>query len=212
LRAVGLSAAVARSRERKACVQLIFEGDERMSKEKIKPIYTELQGYLSQSKSIEKMLGDENLWEQVNNAIGELNRISGEDYSRFKMRPEKGGSGRYYLYADTYRTNLGGLIARLYGQYFADEQAPFGDMPSTVISQTQQQNQSVQVQMLLDFHSKIDEKLNELEPGDKKKRKFLETVKNALGSVKDYAGLLALYLTTARELGLSLEEILELIR
>lgn len=149
------------------------------------------------------------LWESANQAIEELNKISGEDYNRFKMNPQRGQLGPF-LNKDTYRTKLAGLIARLHGKYFASEAAPFSGMPSTVISQTQVQSQS-QTQMVLDLQSKIDEQLRNLEPGDKK-HTFLGKVKGALASVKDYAGVLALYITTAQEVGLTLEELLGLIK
>jgi len=65
--------------------------------------------------------------------------------------------------------------------------------------------------MLIDFQSKIDEEIQKLEPGDKK-RSFLEKIKGSLASVKDYAGLIALYITTAQEFGLSIKELLEVFK
>ena len=112
----------------------------------------------------------------------------------------------------TFRNKLGGLISRLHGEYFSDEVAPFSGMPSTVISQTQQQSQSFQVQMLLEIQSKIDKQLHNLEAGDTKKRNFLEKVKGALKSVRDSTGFVALLLTTAQEFGLSVKELLELFK
>jgi hypothetical protein len=180
-------------------------------KEKIRPIYSELQGYLSQAPGGDKIrvISDDNLWEHVNQAIDELSRISGENYNRFKITPRRiGRSAQLTVDVGTYRGKLGGLISRLHSQYFSDEVAPFSGMPSTVISQIQHQGQSIQVQMLLDFQSKIEEKINQLKPEDNK-RKFLERIKGALASVRDYAGLIALFLTTAKEFGLTLEELSE---
>jgi len=179
--------------------------------EDIRPIYHELQGYVSKAPSSDKIstINDAELWESANQAIEELNRISGEDYNRFKMNPQRGQLGQF-LNKDTYRTKLAGLIARLHGEYFTREPAPFKGMPSTVISQTQVQSQS-QMQMVLDLQSKIDEQLRNLEPGDKK-HTFLEKVKSALASVKDYSGVLALCFTTAQECGLTLNELLELFK
>ena len=181
--------------------------------EDIRPIYHELQGYVSKAPSSDKnrMIHDAEFWESANQAIDELINISGVDYSRFKMTPRRvGGSPHMSVEKDTYRTKLAGLVARLHGEYFANEPAPFSGMPSTVISQTQVQSQS-QTQMVLDLQSKIDEQLLNLEPGDKK-HTFLEKVKGALASVKDYAGVLALYVSTAQEVGLTLEELLGLIK
>ena len=180
--------------------------------EDIRPIYHELQGYVSKAPSSDTTgyIQDPELWESANKAIEELNKITGEDYNRFKMVPEKKGGVRCLLEKNTYRGKLAGLIARLHGKYFASEAAPFSGMPSTVISQTQVQSQS-QTQMVLDLQSKIVEQLRNLEPGDKK-HTFLEKVKGALASVKDYAGVLALYVTTAQECGLTLKELLDLIK
>lgn len=183
-------------------------------KEDIRPIYNELQGYLSQAPKKDRgyYLYDVNLWEQVNQAIHELEKASGEDYSRFRMTPRLDEQGiRRMLDKDTYRTKLSGLVRRLYGQYFPDERAPFSGMPSTVISQTQQQSQSFQMQMVLEIQSKIDEKLLKSEP-DGKTKSFLEKVKGALASVRNTAELIALILTTGQEFGLTFEELKELFK
>jgi len=196
---------------------LFFEGDGQMADgEKVRPIYRELQGYLSQAPSEGTYIGagadEQRLWQPVNNAIDELNQVTGEDYSRFKIscktRPYTGGV-RYSVEASTYRTKLSGLISRLYGRYFSDEQPPFQGGPSTVISQTQQQSQSFRVELLLQIQSKIDEQLSKLEPRDKK-RGFLEKVKGALKSVRDTAALIALILATAKDSGMTIDELLEL--
>jgi hypothetical protein len=156
----------------KWCGENFYEGDERMTKkEDIRPIYQELQGYLSQAPGGDKirLIYDDNLWKQVNQAIDELNSISGEDYNRFKMRTKQIRQGREgtcnVVDVGTYRSKLGGLISRLHGKYFSDDVAPFSVMPSTVITQTQQQSQSIQVQMLLEFRDKITEKIDQLDAG-----------------------------------------------
>lgn len=183
-------------------------------KEDIKPIYAELQGYLSQAPSNDKAndLYDVNLWEQANQAIDELSRVSAKDYNRFKITSQRTPRSRIpFVNKDTYRTKLGGLISRLHAEYFSDEADPFSETPTTVMSQIQQQSQSIHVQMLLEFQDKITEKINQLEAGDNK-RKFLEKVKGALASVRDYAGLIALYVATAQEFGLTLKELSELFK
>ncbi len=112
-----------------------------MTNENIRPIYTELQGYLSQAPNKDKVstIYDANLWEHVNHAIDELGIASEEDYGHFKMIAQRSGQRRIpSLNVDTYRTKLGGLISRLHGKYFSDEPGPFRGMPSTVISQSQQ--------------------------------------------------------------------------
>ena len=58
-----------------------------MDRGKIRPIYSELQGYLSQMPTVSTSRAKE-LWLQPNKAIDELTEISGKDYSRFKTNPE----------------------------------------------------------------------------------------------------------------------------
>ena len=183
------------------------------NKEEVRPIYAELQGYLFQAPKTNKINGiyDSNLWEHANQAIEELSKVSGKDYSRFKMTPKRRQSGRLCIDTDTYRAKIGGLISRLHAEYFSDEPDPFSETPSTVMSQIQQHSQSFQVELLLQVQSKIDEQLHKLEPGDKK-RSFLEKVKGALKSVRNTAELIALILATGQEFGLTLEELKELFK
>jgi hypothetical protein len=180
-------------------------------KETIRPIYSELQGYLSQApKTMDRTdrsvrMAYRRILEQLNNTIDRLNEVSGEDYSRFKVELEGEPNPL------PYRTKLSGLISWLHGEYFSDEQPPFSGMPSTVITQTQQQNQTFQVELLLQMQSKIDEQLHKLEAGDER-RGFLERVKGALKSVRNASELIALWLETGQEFGLTLEQLLELFK
>lgn len=176
-------------------------------KEKIRPIYAFFQGCLSQAPDMNKypLIQSPSVWKLVNLKIDKLNTISGEDFSEYELSP----IGRPHfseesLATDTYRTTLGGLISELHGRYFSDEPAPFSGMPSTVNIQTQLQNQTVHVQMLLEIQSKIDQKLQEYDEGTKEKT-FLQKVKGSLSSIKDTVGLIALLLNTAKECGLSID-------
>ncbi|MBP7060993.1 MAG: hypothetical protein KBA91_03390 [Candidatus Moranbacteria bacterium] len=178
-------------------------------KEQIRPIYSELQGYLAQAPKVEgKSLYREEavaLAKQLSGAIEELNTLTGEDYNKFKAET----FSEYILTLDmnVYRLRLGGLISRLHGKYFFDEPAPFSGMPSMVI--TQSQSQSLQIQMFLDFQSKLDEKINKL-PKDDKNRTFLEKVKSSLSGVKSFSDLVSLVVSTAKSFGLSTEDIVNL--
>jgi len=187
-------------------------------KDKIRPIYSELQGYLSQAPKLESPLdgsSDKTPWTQVNNTIDELNSISGKNYDSFKLNPEfmnqKGMIPHYFIKISAYRSKLAGLIARLHGEYFSDEPAPFSGMPSTIITQTQQQSQSFQVQMLLEIRSKIDEKIPKFDK-DSKERGFLEKVKGSLASVRNVAELILLLLKTGKDIGLTVDQILNILK
>ena len=125
-------------------------------KEKIKPIYGELQGYLSQAPADGGVSYD--MLEQVNQAIENLSRVTGEDYTRFKMvsKVEPDESPMYAaLDTELYRSKLNGLIMYLHGQYFSKERTPFSGEPSTVIVHPQDHNQDMKSKGLNYFLNKI---------------------------------------------------------
>ena len=186
-------------------------------KDKIRPIYSELQGYLSQAPEAtsgrERIYDDTSLVDQLNSSIQELEQVSQKDYSRYKEKiqttPWNNNSARRYFDLLSYRSKLGGLISRLYGESFSDELAPFSGMPSTIINQHQSQNQATHVQILLDFQSKIDEKIKGYADGSKEKT-FLEKVKGALSKAGNVTELFTLILRTGKDMGLTLNDIFKL--
>ena len=185
-------------------------------KEKIRPIYSELQGYLSQAPEIKDANGhsyDFSLIDQYNETIDELSDISNKDYNRFRIEEKEiinRNTGNFFRIS-TYRNKLGGLIAKLHGEYFSDEPALFSDTPNTIINQTQQQNQSFQVQMLLEIQSKIDEKIPEFKEGTKEKS-FLDKIKGSLPSIKNTTELFTLILRTGKDIGLTFDQILNILK
>lgn len=186
-------------------------------RDKIRPIYCELQGYLFQApgtpeKGSGSLFFENAVWERYNKTIDELNDISSKDYSGYKVSPEyHSGFQTNAVGILDYRTKLGGLIARLHGENFPDETVPFGGMPSTIITQTQQQTQSFQIQMLLEIQSRIDEKIPKFDK-DSKERNFLEKIKSSLSSVKDVSQLITLLLKTGNEIGLTISQILNMFK
>lgn len=186
-------------------------------REKVRPLYSELQGYLHQAPDPEKNKvayrghGEgSNLSEQLNNTIDELNTVTSQDFSRFKVNPVRWGDSGTAIHLDEYRTKLSGLISRLHGEFFFDQTPPFGGTPSTVINQSQSQVQSMSVQILLELQSKIDEKLNNSEL-DPKKKTFLERIKQSLAATKDIVSLLKLIFKTGKDLGLGIDDISQLM-
>jgi hypothetical protein len=181
----------------------------------IKTIYCELQGYLTHAPVNDKTssIHDPAFWEQYNSSIAELNKVTGKDYNKFILTPRRGGGESHYLYLekDTYRQKLSGLIAHLYGEYFSDEVAPFKEMPSTIITQSQNQNQSVHVQMILEVSDLIHDKLSKVQEGSKEKT-FLEKIKSSLSTVKDVGQLISLIMATAHELSIPIQELAKLFR
>lgn len=182
-------------------------------KEQIRPIYSELQGYLSQAPARDKgLIFESSIWEQHNQAIDELNTVTGKDYDRFKLELRSidwNGTMRRVIDSQSYRMKLSGLISRLHAEYFFDEPPPFSDIPSTVITQNQIQNQTTYIQILLDIQSKIDEKLQEYKEGSKEKT-FLEKIKNSLSKVSNIVELIGLILRTGKEFDLTIEQILKM--
>ena len=83
-----------------------------IDKERIRPLYAELQGLLSQAPK-GTSIDNAAFWNHFNELIDELNDVSGKDYSRFKLTPIS-GDGFYWLHTSIYCTKLGGLISRLH--------------------------------------------------------------------------------------------------
>jgi hypothetical protein len=179
------------------------------NKQVVRPIYSELQGYLAEAPSVENkgVIFESVFWEQYNNAIIQLNTVTGKDYNRFKLQPHLREDGKLSLHIYIYRQKLGGIIAHLHGEYFPEETPPFTEMPSTIsITQSQNQNQLLQVQLLLEVDALIRKKLGTVQDGSKEKT-FLEKVKASLSSVKDVGQLVTLLITTAHQLGITIEQL-----
>ncbi len=184
-----------------------------MELNELKPIYKELQGYLSQTpfpKDPNDFTSEKSVWEQYNQTIEFLSNTTGANFSRFKVEPE--GDEYPTLNITGYRQKLGGLISYLHAKYFNEEREPFSGTPSTVITQHQQQNQSqtIYIQLLLDMQSKIDKNIEKYDEGSKEKS-FLKTLKEQLSTVTNATKLFALILKLADKFGLNPEEILKLL-
>lgn len=178
-------------------------------KEKIRPIYSELQGYLSQAPPIGEhgnaTTSDDTLWRQFNVTIEELNKISGEDFNKFRVTGMQMGSfNSQFIYVSNYRQKLGGLISHLHAKYFSDELPPFSGMPSTIINQTQAQNQSISI--ILNMQEKILSEISK-HPEGSKERTFLEKIKSVLPTMKTGMDILSNILKIGSELGLNASEI-----
>lgn len=182
-------------------------------KEAIRPIYSELQGCLAQAPDCEYTytIRQSEIWNQCNTAIQELMDVTGKEYTRFKIvpkhHPEYGPGVGPDVTVGVYRQKLGSIIGRLHAEYFSDEPAPFAGMPSTIISQNQ--NQSVHVEFLLEVNDLIHEKLNKVKEGSKEKT-FLEKIRGGLSAVKNVSQLVSLIMTTAKAVGIPIEQLASL--
>lgn len=107
-------------------------------KEKIRPIYNELQGYLSQAPK--NNLTSNEIWEQTNETIDELNKITEtNEYEKFKIKSFTNNwqPSEQIVDISSYKQKLAGLINRLHGQFFNNEASPSNSSHGTSINVTQ---------------------------------------------------------------------------
>jgi len=83
-------------------------------------------------------------------------------------------------------------------------------MPSTVIQQTQNQNQTQSISILLEIQEKIISEIPKHEEGSKE-RTFLEKVKSILPSIKTVTDIISSILKIGSELGLSASDMHKLL-
>jgi len=86
-------------------------------REKIKPIYKELKGYLLQvplPKDTDSLIDHPAIFDQLNKTIDELNACSGNNYDKFRISPHYQEAGHRDLSLIDYRQKMGGLISKLY--------------------------------------------------------------------------------------------------
>lgn len=173
-------------------------------KEKVRPIYEELKGYLAQCPPAEKAyyLYNSYYWTQIDGVIQQLNEITGKNFDKFKitlipstMRDEA------HIENSEYRSKVNGLIMNLKGTYF-NEDNPFGGSPMVSVNQTQ----TTQITMLMDFQSLIDKRLygENLKPEEKT---FLEKVKAVLPTVKSATEITGLVIKMAKDSGLDIHSV-----
>lgn len=187
-------------------------------KDKIRPFYSELQGYLREAPpAADTYSYDTIIIENLNKLIDQISLISEKDYARFKVRivPESpaneydsmGSSASFQI--QEYRSNLAGLIANLHGHFFSKEPPPFSGMPNTIINANQTQSQSVDITLLLAMQSRIEEQLTKFPEGSKE-RTFLQKLKGALPIIKDATQLISQLFTLAKTAGLSVDDLFKI--
>lgn len=186
-----------------------------MDKKEIKSIYATLKGYHKTLSSLKvDYFDNEIVWNNYNSEIDELNKISGRDYSKFKIVPEGNDLGDRYYYSigvSVFKFNLSGLLARLHDEYFPEDLDPFSISPVSVTNISQNQSQITIMQIVLEFQGKIDEKLPEYKEGTKE-RSFLERVKSALSGVSNVTQLVSLIFSVGKDLGMTAEQIYNIFK
>lgn len=177
-------------------------------KNKVRPLYSELQGYLSQTPPIKNnydAISEPTFWEQINLTLDELSKATNKDYSKYKLTSES-GDGERFIRLTVVRLKLGGVISRLHGEYFSDESAPFSGMPSTVNNFTQMQQQTATQTIILEFQEVLNEKI--VSTPKENEKSFLQKVKEGLGTIKNTAELMKLILETAKQFGFDINQVL----
>ena len=167
-------------------------------KKKLRPLYNELQGYLSQtptSTDVNALLFERSQWEHVNTAIDSLNAATGTNYDQFKIIETRDSDGYVNdVRLSTLRTKLGGLISRLHAEYFSDELPPFSGSPSsprTVInnqnSQQQSQQQHQEQKIELEQMVKNAQEMIQAEYGEEQAKKASDLIKQIISNPKNWA-------------------------
>lgn len=182
-------------------------------KSKIRPIYSELQGVLPQApKGDGWMYKDQQaLWDRFNYLLKKLHEITQDpEYLNLEIKPRP-SEDELIVTATEYRGKVSGLISRLHGTFFYKEQEPFSGVPTNVNIQSQAQEQTQYIAMLLEIQDKISTKLASVEEGSPEKG-FLENVKAKLPGVKGTLEFVNLLMTTAKEFGIDVNKLGEIFK
>ncbi len=174
-------------------------------KDKIRPIYSELKGILSQAPDRGDILYDDkrDLWERFNKLVENLKiQAANEDFSDYILQPRHTEYGEM-LSVDTYRAKISGLISRLYGTYFADELEPFTGVPSSITNVSQ--NQNVSVQVYIELGMQIQSALDKAESPQEKS--FIEGLKDKVSTVKSFIDFGLLMTSLSSQYGITPERI-----
>lgn len=178
-------------------------------KEQVLPIYNELQGYLSQAPEKPGIIFEEEIWNQLNETVDELNVVTEKNYNKFKAEVKTtnwNGQMRQTVDVQSFRIKLSGLISRLYGEYFSENQPPFSGAPSTIIhaNQTQVQKQEQQQSVVVDLAMLVAERKSEYKPNSSE-RSFLDKLGETLKTVNNVKDIIFEIAKIAAATGVSLE-------
>lgn len=178
-----------------------------MNKEIIRPVYSELQGFLKQVPHNDGSTYIPSYWTRFNEMVDEISLKSKEGYSRYRLMPIEHGSGFPSIALPELRARLGQLIGRLHAAFFSDEPAPFPGMPATAINVSQSQGQAQQQfqQMLFDFQDLLEDKIQSAKTEAEKG--FLSTLKKSLRKISSYAELISELVKAAQASGVTIHDL-----
>lgn len=176
-------------------------------KDELRPIYSELKGLLFNAPSKGDIIYNEqkNIWEKFNLLVDQSKSISKDEYfETFRIVPTPSHGGGSHLYAQTYLSNLSGLVSRLHGSYFSDERDPLLPPDSSPkISQVNTQNVSQNI--VIEFAMQLQTAANNAKTPEEKA--FIEKIKDGLGTVDKFKDIILLIIRIASECKIPLERI-----
>lgn len=183
-------------------------------KDKIRPLYSRLQGYLKQlpeGQNINSTLKNQPLCDNINLTLDQVSAINSIDLNihRFTDVDYVNWNGKPHVAITSLRSKLGGIIAELHGTYFYDEPAPFSGMPHMVINQTSQQNQNVYVTIREELSKLVDSNMSKAKSNEEVN--FLTQIREGLGTINNMADICTLILRIATSAGITLPVALRLL-
>ena len=178
-----------------------------MDKEKIRPLYKRLCGYLSE---VSDDFIKEDVWQRYNQTVDQISIVCEKNYTFHKIIPKALRNGHLSVYGNSFRTTLSGLITELEATYFHDETQNQAYTTGIHISQNQQQVQTLAVQIVLEAQDLVYNRSTEYKEGTTE-RTFLDKLKESLAGVRNATDLLKNALQIAKDLGLSPDSIFQIL-
>lgn len=193
-------------------------------KNQIRIIYSELEGYLESIS--DKDITNENVWSGYNNMISKLEKLTQENYSRFKVSPRikrwshgnNPDTGKEYGYTldvrvkiDDYKTKLNGIIKVLKTQYDLGKENSNSENGNFIfnISQNQSLRNDIQISIINELINEVDKVSQRYEQGSKEKS-FLDRIKENIPNAKNTFEIIMLIFKIAKEFGFSPDKILKI--
>jgi len=178
-------------------------------KERVRPYYGQLISLLDQmpggNEHYNNSVYVSEIKDQLSDVIARLKEITGEDYSAFAIKSEPASGGREPLAKlISIKAQLAGLLGRLGGKYFSDEQKASAPGTHLILTQSQSTNQSVNISIVDEMSHVLSKKSGNYVSGSKE-GKFIEKLKESLGTVQSISQLILAITSLATKIGITPE-------
>jgi hypothetical protein len=180
----------------------------------LRPLYEELQGVLSQTPN-NVLVFTNNEWARHNEIVQIIiNKSEINEFGRFLVATQRGHTrvgGREQVRATDLRQAMHSLIMYIHGKYYPSEPTPFSGPPQGNVSVNTNviQTQQVYLQMVVDFVSEMESKINSF-PEGAKERTWWTKVKDSMATTNTMVGLLSNAVKLAKDSGLSLDSLMNI--